>query len=773
MFFVLAVFFIVHICKIITRTAFTALLLFYFCFGIYEYLQRELPSCDYLSDYHPTVLTRVYANDLKLYREFSKERRIFTPYEAVPDRVIQAFISAEDKHFFTHGGLDFWSVFRAALENTVKNAWGKKPLGASTITQQVAKNFVVGSERSMERKIKEAIVSLRLEETLSKERILELYLNEIYLGNGAYGVAAAALTYFNKNLGELSIAECAYLASLPKAPSAYDPRKDYAKVKARRDWVVGRMQDEGYITDLELKAAQDEKIVFSSYETIKVKGDYYAEQIRRELVESFGEQVVYKEGLTVYSCMDERFQKITDKTLQDGLLSLDKAMGYRGPLMRLSLSKDDLNWPHGDMFEWFQSEIQPLPIKDWTHGIVLNILKNKQGEEIAEVGLRNGEKIKLSLSSVQWAKKFLGAGKFGPTPKKVSDCLMTGDVILISHYLKNKELHYRLEQVPEITGAIVVMDPLTGDVLSLSGGFNFHLNQFNNATQAKRQPGSVFKPFVYMTALENGYDENSIIDDSPIEINLGKGQGIYAPKNFTGLSYGPSPLRVGIEQSRNQMTVRLAQELGMAKVVEMSKRFFLYDRLSKDLAMSLGAGETTLLKLVTAYAIIANGGKRVFPTLLKKVQDKAGKSLYNHPIGFVPVLKSTDTITPWDNDMNDLKNRPQFWDNRDEIISEPLSTTMLDFLRGVVLRGTAKRLAAIEQKYNLTIYAKTGTSNDCKDAWIISYLKTAQGQQYIIGVFVGYPIPQSMGTAATGGVIALPFVERFIKLTFPKSSQRG
>ncbi|CAO5675238.1 MAG: Penicillin-binding protein 1A [Holosporales bacterium] len=704
--------------KIISKIAFTFIILGVLAAIVWHTFVGELEKVHFLHEYAPPISSCLYDQDFKKLRELSWEKRYFIRLEKIPKKLILAFLSAEDKHFFHHFGLDILGLTRAFLENTFKRNW-KNPLGASTITQQVAKNMVVGNQHSFERKISEALTALAMEYSFTKEHILELYLNEIYLGKKAYGVVAAAQAYFNKAIDDLSLSECAFLATLPKAPS------NYSKEKAleRRNWVIGRLYEDGHITKEEAILARNDPLTIDQ-RTDQKDLDYFSEQIRRNLLSLFGEQQLYSEGLRVFTTQKKHYQDAAEQALQTGLLNIDKELGYRGPIVQCELP------PHIDDDRWHGSDICrslkkiPCVIKQWQVAMVLDI--NPKTKDL-KLGTAKGHIIKMPPKGYAWTKTIPNIG----------------DIILI----EQKDKSITLQQLPEITGGIIVMDPKTGAVLAMSGGFDARLSHFNTVTQAKRQPGSCFKPFVYMAALEKGYTGNSIIDDAPIEIYLGPNLGYYTPQNITKKSYGPTPMRVGIEQSRNQMTIQIALKIGMKSVSDVALRFCVCEQEYNELAVCLGAAETTLLNLATAYGMIANGGKKIIPHFIDLIQDNTGKIIYAQDCNFYQVIQ----------------DQPRMFDNREVIIQESVCSDMSDFLKGVVTRGTARRLLPTLEKKNIEFCAKTGTTNDYKDAWCVGYTKNLKHKNFVIGVFVGYPIPKSMGEGATGSRIALPIIDLFLR----------
>ena len=706
---------------------------------------KDLPDYDSLAKYEPPVMTRIHAHDGTLISEFARERRIFVPINTVPKRVLGAFLSAEDKRFYEHGGLDFQGIGRAvfaAVESKVRGA-NKRAQGASTITQQVAKNFLLTNERSIERKIKEAILAIRIERAYGKDKILELYLNEIYLGLNSYGVAAAGMTYFNKSLKELTIEEAAYLAALPKAPNNYHPFRAKEKATERRDWIIGQMADNGYITEAEAAAAIKVPLTVN----LRVTGphistaEFFAEEVRRSLLTQYGEDKLYGGGMSVRTTLDPRLQQIARRALIDGLVKFDRQQGWRGPVSKIDIAGD---WgvPLGAIDS-------PVDIIPWRLGVVLEAQKAK-----AIIGLKpprkqdqslekEREAVEVSLDEVKWAKVPVKKTE----AKAVSDVLSPGDVVYIAPKDPlNPAGVWSLMQIPEIGGGLVAMDPHTGRVLAIAGGFSFAMSQFDRVIQAKRQPGSSFKPFVYAAAIDNGYKPTSIILDAPIEIEQGPGQEIWKPDNYEkDKSAGPSTLRFGVEKSRNQMTVRLAQDLGMPIITEYAKRFGIYDDLLPVLSMSLGAGETTLLKMATAYCMLANGGREVKSTLIDRIQDRWGRSVWRHDERQCMGC----TAEKWAG-----QAEPELIDDRKQIVDPHTAYQMTSILEGVVQRGTATSLKSL----NRPIAGKTGTTNEEKDVWFVGYTP-----DMVVGVFLGYDTPRPLGKGNTGGAIAAPIFGDFLK----------
>jgi penicillin-binding protein 1A len=710
-------------------------------------VSRDLPDYESLAKYEPPVMTRIHAHDGSLIAEYARERRIFVPINNIPKTVIAAFLSAEDKRFYEHGGLDMQGIARAifkAVETKVKGS-DKRTEGASTITQQVAKNFLLTSDRTFDRKIKEAILAVRIERAYSKDKILELYLNEIYLGIGAYGVAAAGLAYFNKELKDLTIEEVAYLAALPKAPNNYHPFRQREKATERRNWIIGQMAENGYVKSEEAAEAKKKPLTvnFRQGGAHIFAAEYFAEEVRRSLLAEYGEAKLYAGGLSVRTTLDPRLQQMGRTALIEGLVRFDRQQGWRGPVTKIDISGD---WgvPIGAIDS-------PTDIAPWRLGVVLSTEKGK-----AVVGLKPPRKqdgaltderqaVELGFDEIRWAKVL---GK-RTEPKAVADILAPGDVIYIAPKDPNNIAGaWSLMQIPEIGGGLIALDPHTGRVLAVVGGFSFSMSQFDRALQAKRQPGSSFKPLVYAAALDNGYKPTSIVLDAPIEIEQGHGQDVWKPENYEkeNAVTGPTTLRVGIEKSRNQMTVRLAQDMGMPLITEYARRFGVYDDLLPVLSMSLGAGETTLLRMATAYCMVANGGKAVRPTLIDRIQDRWGKSVWRHD-----ARQCTDCTAPqWAS-----QEEPEIADDRKQIMDPHTAYQMTSIMEGVIQRGTATSLKSL----NRPLAGKTGTTNDEKDAWFIGYTP-----DLVVGVFVGFDTPRAMGKGNTGGHVAAPIFGSFIKM---------
>jgi len=706
-------------------------------FIFYEF-GRGLPDYRQLADYEPPVMTRVYAGDGRLLAEYAIERRVFVPISAMPRRVIHAFLSAEDKNFYAHPGIDMLGVVRAALTNVRNLGSDRRPVGASTITQQVAKNFLLSNEVSWERKVREAILAFRIERAFSKERILELYLNEIYLGYGSYGVAAAALNYFNKSLDQLSIAEAAYLAALPKAPNNYHPIRHPAAAKARRDWVIGRMLEDGAVTEDEAANARAEMLmVRPRSDTEFVTADYFAEEVRRDLARRYGEDSLYQGGLAVRTTLDPRLQDIAERVLRKGLEAYDRRHGWRGPLARLP---QDADW---------RSALAALPpeprLGRWERAVVLAV-----DEAGADLGLADGSAGRIPMAELRWARPWREGQRLGPSVRRSADVLAVGDVVAVEPVAATTDgtaypaATFALRQIPDVDGALVALDPHTGRVLAMSGGYAFADSQYNRATQAYRQPGSAFKPFVYLAALDAGYTPSTLILDAPFVIDQGPGLPKWRPANYSQQFYGPSTMRLGIEKSRNLMTVRLAQTIGMERVKEYAERFGVVDTLVPQISMALGAGETTLLRLTAAYAMMVNGGKRIVPTLIDRIQDRNGQTVYRHDGRPCPDCRAAF----WTQ-----QTMPEVPDDRPTVTSAGTAYQMVSMLQGAVERGTGR----IIREVGRPLAGKTGTTNDSNDAWFVGF-----SPDLAVGVYVGFDQPKSLGDQEQGASVAAPVFRDFM-----------
>lgn len=698
----------------------------------YWVFSKDLPDHAQLADYAPPVMTRVHAADGSLIAEYARERRLYVPMQAVPKLVVAAFLSAEDKNFYKHAGIDPEGIVRAIVANL--RSGGKREQGASTITQQVAKNFLLSNERTYERKIREALIALRMESTFSKDKILELYLNEIYLGLSNYGIAAAALNYFGKSVHELSIAEVAYLAALPKAPNNYHPFRQRQAAIERRNWVIDRMVDNGYISRADADAAKKEPLNVNPrvVSPNSIASGYFAEGVRRDIAERYGEETLYEGGLLIRSTLDPKMQAMARKALVDGLVRFDEARGWRGAQQKLDLA--------GREWGIALAEVPVLgDVQPWRLGVVLEVSGGR-----ARIGLQpkkeaSGQVAKdretgaITADGIKW------------TRKPIERTFAVGDVVYVEP-LEGKPGQFRLRQIPEISGAIVAMDPYTGRVYAMVGGFSFDQSEFNRATQAMRQPGSSFKPIVYATALDNGYTPSSQILDAPFVLDMGPGQAAWAPSNYDGKSAGLRTLRYGIEHSKNLMTVRLSNEVGMPVISEYARRFGVYDDMLPLLSMSLGAGETTVMRMTAAYSMFVNGGRRIKPTLIDSIQDRSGRTLYRH---------DDRKCVGCDADKWDGGAAPKLTDTREQVLDPLTAYQMTSILEGVVQRGTAQTVKAVGKP----LAGKTGTTNDAKDVWFVGF-----SPDLAVGVFLGYDQPKSLGNAATAGQYAAPVFRDFMQM---------
>jgi len=698
----------------------------FFTIAILWAFSNNLPDYKFLKSYKPPVSSKVYSGDGELVNDFSTEKRIFVPYNAISDKIINSFLSAEDKNFYSHPGVDAIGVLRAIVNNISNIAASKRLEGASTITQQVAKNFLLTNEVSLNRKIKEAILAFRIERALSKERILELYLNQIYLGGGAYGVASASLEYFDKSISELNYDEAALLAALPKAPSRYNPYKDIELAKFRRDLVLKNLFENNYINKIEYKKFVNKEIILKKRKKIFTEdASYYVEDIRKNVVDQLGFDKVYKQGLNISTPINLDLQKIAIKSLREGLISYDKRKGWRGPLLRNQ--KID-NWK--DNLDKFKLEKSIA----WNLAIIKKI--NKFSVKIETVNKLNGF---IKYENISWIKK------------EFSEILKIGDVVYVENINDNI---YALKQLPLANGGIVVMDPYTGRVLALSGGFSFRQSEFNRATQALRQPGSAFKPFIYALALENGYTPSTLILDAPLVLEQGYDLKMWKPENYGKKFYGPSTLRMGLEKSRNLMTVRIAQDLGLKKIVNFSKQLGIYDNPSELLSISLGSAETTLIKLTSAYSSFVNGGKLIKPIMIDRIQDSEGNTIFNNEKRKCINCDQISFLS---------QNYPEIEDEFLQIFSPQTAYQMTSILEGTVQNGTGRNLKDL----NLDLAGKTGTTNGNSDTWFVGFTS-----KLVIGVYVGSDNPVSLGKYETGAKTALPIFKSFVKNAVKKEDAR-
>ncbi|MBB3453573.1 penicillin-binding protein 1A [Rhizobium sp. BK313] len=704
-------------------------------------VSKDLPDYEVLAKYAPPVTTRIHAGNGALMKEYSRENRLFLPIQAIPDRVKAAFLSAEDKNFYNHPGVDVGGLMRAVAVNLQNIGSGRRFVGASTITQQVAKNFLLSADQTFDRKIKEAILSFRIEQTYSKDKILELYLNEIYFGLNSYGIAGAALTYFDKSVNELTIAESAYLASLPKGPSNYNPFRHPDAAMTRRNWVIDRMVENGYVSQSDGEDAKKQPlgVVPPKNGPSLFASDYFSEEVRRQLIDQYGEKTLYEGGLSVRTSLDPQMQLEARKALQDGLVDYDERRGFHGPIKQIATSQD------------WGPELAKIPafsdVPEWQLAVVLSV-----SDQTVDIGLQpdvdaagkvatDRKRGTIAAADMRWAYRSANGGKTAKSPNGV---LNPGDVIYVQKTGDADSSTYRLRQPPKVQGGLVAMDPHTGRVLAMVGGFSYAQSEFNRATQAKRQPGSSFKPFVYAAAMDNGYTPASVILDDPLQITLSNGQ-VWKPENYEGEGGGAHTLRFAIEHSRNLMTVRLAADMGMPLVAEYADRFGIYDKMNPVLAMALGAGETTVLRMVSAYSVIANGGKQIKPTLIDRIQDRYGATIFKHE----ERVCDTCNVSDWQN-----QDEPVIADNREQVLDPMTAYQVTSMMQGVVIRGTA----AGKVKLNTDVAGKTGTTNDEKDAWFVGFTPSL-----VAGLYVGYDTPSTLGRGATGGSIAAPIFNEFMQ----------
>ncbi len=694
--------------------------------GVLWSYSNDIPDYKFLKNYKPPVSSKVYSGEGELVADFSKEKRVFVPYGSIPKNVINAFLSAEDKNFFSHPGVDAKGVLRAVVNNISNIISSERLEGASTITQQVAKNFLLTNEVSINRKIKEAILAFRIERALSKERILELYLNQIYLGSGAYGIAAASLEYFDKSIRDINYSEAALLAALPKAPSRYNPYRDIEVAKFRRNLVLKNLLDNNYITSEWYEKLKNKEIILSKNKKIYLEdAQYFIEDVRKNVIKNFTYDKVYKQGFNINTPINLEFQKIATNSLRNGLISYDQRKGWRGPLTSKIYKS---NW---------NKDLKKFNLEksiDWSLAIVKKI--NKFSAEIETEDKIQGV---IEYKDISWTKK------------EFKNLFQLGDIIYVKKISDNK---FSLQQLPKINGGIVVMDPYTGRILALSGGFSFKKSEFNRATQANRQPGSAFKPFVYALALENNYTPTSLVLDAPIVLDQGDDLKMWKPENYGKKFYGPSTLRTGLEKSRNLMTVRIAQNLGVERIVNFSKDLKIYENPEELLSISLGSAETTLINLTSAYSAFVNGGKLVEPILIDRIQDSEGNTIYNNNLR---QCIDCDQISYLSNDYPKIQN------NYKQIFSPETAYQMTSILEGVVQRGTGKKLRDL----NLNIAGKTGTTNKNTDTWFIGFTSNL-----LVGVYVGSDDPSPLGKYETGSKTALPIFKDFIKQVVKKSDAR-
>jgi len=695
-------------------------------FAILWVFSNKLPDYKFLKNYKPSVSSKVYSGEGELVSDFSVQKRIFVPYNSIPKKVINSFLSSEDKNFFSHPGVDAKGVVRAIINNIKNYLHSKRLEGASTITQQVAKNFLLTNEVSLDRKIKEAILAFRIERSLSKKRILELYLNQIYMGQGAYGIASASLEYFDKPISDLNYGEASLLAALPKAPSKYNPYKNIELAKFRRNLVLKNLFDNKYISNKDYNKFIQQKIKLKKRKKIFLEDTrYYVEDIRKNVVNKFGYEKVYKQGFNIKTPLNLELQNIATSSLRKGLEIYDKRKGWRGSLTN---KKNFKNWKKDlDKFKLEKSI-------GWNIAIVKKINKFS-----AIIETNDNLKGVISYKSISWTKK------------EFYDLFNIGDIIYVK---KIKGSEYELKQLPKVNGGIVIMDPFTGRVYALSGGFSFKKSEFNRASQASRQPGSAFKPFIYALALENNFSPTTLILDAPLVLEQGTDLKMWKPENYGKKFYGPSTLRTGLEKSRNLMTVRIAQQLGVKKIVNFSKKLGIYENPDELLSIALGSAETTLIKLTSAYCSFVNGGKKINPILIDRIQDSEGNTIFNTE---KRECKKCDQISYLSDEI------PKVSDKFEQIFSSETAYQMTSILEGVVQRGTGRKLKDL----NLDIAGKTGTTNKNTDTWFIGFTS-----KLAVGVYVGMDDPKSLGKFETGAKTALPIFKDFIKKAVRKKDAR-
>ena len=694
-----------------------------FAFSSLWYFSIGLPDYKKLSNYQPPISSRVYSDDGNLIAEYALEKRLFVPFDSIPKKVVNSFLSAEDKNFFNHPGVDAKGILRATIKNIKNISQNKRLEGASTITQQVAKNFLLTNEVSMKRKIKEAILAFRIERAYTKERILELYLNQIYLGQGTYGIAAASLEYFDKPIKELTYSDAALLAALPKAPSKYNPYR-YPKIaEFRRNLVLQNLEENNFISKKQLKKLSNLKINLKK-RRIKIvnEANSYTEEVRRSVNENYGFEKLYSQGLSIRTPLNIKYQIQAIKSLRKGILDYDKRHGWRGPITN---KIKDKNW------EKKLNKFKLDPTLKW---------------EFAEIVELNDLEIKFKV--INKNKKNLGGTLLKKNVKwtlsknqLISKRYKIGDII----FVKKENNYWSLKQYPKVNGGIVILDPFNGNVKALAGGFNYKSSEFNRVTQAKRQPGSAFKPIVYAAALENGFAPNSIILDAPFVESQGVGLKNWKPENYGKKFYGPTTFRKGIEYSRNLMTVRVAKILGLKEILELSKKLNIYEEIPELLSVSLGAAETSLINLTSAYAPFVNGGKKIKPNLISRIQDRRGKTIFK--------IKNRACLG-CDKFIDQSDNYPKIENTNERVISEETAFQMVSILKGVVERGTAKKLRTLK----VPLAGKTGTTNDNYDAWFIGF-----SSNLVIGVYIGFDNPKTLGKFETGSRAALPIFKDFVE----------
>lgn len=714
---------------------------------LFTYFSWDLPDYKVLENYEPPLTTRIYSEEGNMVSELGVEKRLFVPIDSIPSVVKEAFISAEDKSFYSHFGIDFVGLSRATFNNVLYFLGLSKNIeGASTITQQVVKNFLLNNDRTIRRKVREAILTLQVERAYSKEHILELYLNEIYLGRSSYGVSTASLNYFNKSITDLNLQEAAFLASLPKAPSRYDPRLAYKASMDRRNWVIGRMLIDNKITKKEAEKAIESPIDFLDRDVnvqATIYSSYSTEEIRKDLIKTFGYDKVYGGGLIIKTTISDNLQQYAYQELRRGIINFDAKQGYRGPLDRTETNSEYLitaetnskvpNWlavlRDNNLSKKYKYDILP-----WRVAIVLNVAKDK-----TNFGLIDGTKGTLDLSLNLWAKDSKNEDKKIKSLDNFNNILQVGDIILV----ENNQKGWYLRQIPNVNGALIAMNPQTGEVLAMQGGFSFALSQFNRSTQAYRQPGSVFKPFVYLSAIQRGRKTTDKVLDAPIVIETEEQS--WRPRNNANAYGGFVTLRNAIEQSRNLATIRIANNIGLDAISDTVMKLGLYDTPIDNLSEVLGSKEVTLLNIVNSYASLVNGGKKVKTNLIRQVQDKDGTIIFRNDERVCLDCKDIS----WTN-----QTPPELEDVRPQVIDPVDAAIVVNLLQGVVERGTGRRTRF--SGYN--IGGKTGTTNNVKDAWFIGFTP-----DLVVGIYFGEDNPTSLGNEEGATSIAVPVFANFMR----------
>lgn len=736
---------------------------------VIAHFSRDLPDHQQLLAYAPATGTRVYAGDGSFIAEYASERRIITPIGDIPPLVVHAFLAAEDRDFYNHNGVNPMSILRAALADIARYGRGQRPLGASTITQQLVRHFLLTNEVSVSRKIKEALLAYRIENQLSKNRILEIYLNEIYLGAGAYGVTVAAETYFGKTLAQLTPAEAAFLAALPKAPNNYNPQRHFAAARTRRDWVLDSMVDEGWLTRSEADSAKAQPLdARPRPEPSPTDAGYFAEEVRRQLIDRFGEKTVYEGGLIVRTSYVPVYQGMAERAFRNGLVEYDRRHGWRGPLNHLATAQA--------MQSALDAIADPGAMPNWRVAAVTSI--DSGG---AQLVLKGGGPGRIPLDELRWARRTVADQRLGQAVLRAQDVLSPGDIVLVEPLGTTAPAakrapalaQYGLRQIPDVGGGFIAMDPKTGRIFAIVGGWDFQQSQFDRAVQAKRQPGSAIKPFVYVTALQGNYTPSSVIEDAPIELDQGPGMPKWSPANYEGSYVGQTTLRQALVHSRNLATARLATLIGLPAIAKTVEKFGIMDKMPLYYSMALGAGDTTVMRLTAAYSMLDNGGHNILPSIIDLVQDRQGRILYQKGTricaacyivaGPRPSTQADPgyvTVGPPDSSVIYIKDA-QFADRPllyrptklDPMIDPIADRQIVSMMQGVVQQGTGIKVAAVGKP----LAGKTGTTSDWNDAWFVGF-----SPDIAAGGYVGFDQPRTLGDGETGGNVAAPIFRDFI-----------